>query len=257
MATQRMTLDELVRQLRQVHGDGLQAVVLYGSAADGDVAGAAASGDVNVMLLAHEIRASDLHALGQTMRAWQEAGNPPVLELTAAEWLACADIFPMEYADIFERHRVLHGALPLEGVRVRLADLRLQVEHEAMGKLLRLRRSIAVAGTDAGRQRDLLRASIGTLLVIFRGVLRLQGVVPPKDSAQVVEQVATRCGFDAAPFRAALSLRGNATLDAAATERTVDGYLAGMTAVVAWLDGFTPPADVPDLVPVRPPEPAA
>ena len=243
----RMTLDDLVAQLRQAHGTALQAVVLYGSAATAE--NTDGHTDTNVMLIASEIRASQLHALGQTMRAWQEAGNPPVLELTTDEWLSCADIFPIEYADIFERHRVVHGTLPLEGVRVRMADLRLQVEQEAMGKLLRLRRSIAVAGTDAARQQELLKASIGTLLVIFRSVLRLQGVVPPRDSGQVIDQVAARCSFDASSFRAALTLRTGGRLDTAATEQTLDRYLDGMTAVVSWLDDFTPTDAARELVP--------
>jgi hypothetical protein len=243
----RMTLDDLVAQLRQAHGSALQAVVLYGSAATAD--NTDGHTDMNVMLIASEIRASQLHALGQTMRAWQEAGNPPVLELTTDEWLSCADIFPMEYADIFERHRVVHGTLPLDGVRVRIADLRLQVEQEAMGKLLRLRRSIAVAGTDAARQQELLKASIGTLLVIFRSVLRLQGVIPPRDSGLVIDQVATNCGFDASPFRTALTLRAGGRFDTAATEQTLDRYLDGMTAVVSWLDDFTPTDAARELVP--------
>ena len=58
-----------------------------------------------------------LRKLGSTARAWSEAGNPPPLTFTLEEWRECASIFPMEYADVLERHRVLHGdALTLEGI---------------------------------------------------------------------------------------------------------------------------------------------
>lgn len=235
-----MSLDDLVTQLRHALGDPLEAIVLYGSAASGEqVAGRS---DVNVMVVARLYHMATLHTLGPTMRAWQEAGNPPVLMLTRDEWLGSADIFPMEYADLLERHRVLHGALPLDGVRVRTADLRLQVEQEAMGKLLRLRRGIMVAGDDLAAQQELLRASVSSLLVIFRGVLRLHGTVPPRDAQQVVDAVATLAGFAAAPFRSALALRAGMAAASADTTMVLDGYVHGMAALVTYLDRFAPPA---------------
>jgi hypothetical protein len=236
MATQSMTLDELVSQLRQVHGDALQAVVLYGSAASGEeIAGAS---DLNVLAIVSSIRMETLRALGQTMRAWQEAGHPPVLEMTTAEWQSSADVFPMEYADILERHRVLHGTLPLDGIVVETSDLRLQVEQEAMGKLLRLRRSIMVAGTNHERQQELLRASLSSLLVIFRGVMRLHGEAPPRDGTQVITAVSARCGFDGAPYQRVAALKRGTAMAAGDTERVLEGYLSGMTTLVGYLNTF-------------------
>lgn len=233
-----MSLDTLVSQLRQVHGEALQAVVLYGSAASGEqIEG---ESDLNVMVLATTISFDTMRALGQTMRAWQEAGNPPVLELTTAEWLSSGDIFPMEYADILERHRVLAGTLPLDGVQVRSADLRLQVEQEAMGKLLRLRRGVMLAGGDSTRQQELLRASLSTMLVIFRAVLRLAGEVPARDAGQVIAAVASRAGFDPTPFTRVVALKRGTVLPPRDTEGVLEGYIRGMTSLVAYLDGFAP-----------------
>lgn len=231
-----MTLDELVSQLRQVQGEALQAVVLYGSAASGeDIAGRS---DLNVLAIAKTLPIASLRALGQTMRAWQEAGHPPVLVMTEHEWQSSADIFPMEYADILERHRVLHGVLVLDGIEVKPGDLRLQLEQEAMGKLLRLRRGVMVAGTDTERQQELLRASLSTLLVIFRAAMRLHGEVPPRDAAQVIAWVSGRCGFDGTPFERVAALKRGGTLPAADTERVLGGYVDGMVALVAYLDRF-------------------
>jgi hypothetical protein len=237
MASKTMTLDELVSQLRQAHGDSLQAVVLYGSAASGEeISG---TSDLNVLAIVSSIRLDTLRALGQTMRAWQEAGNPPVLEMTTDEWRSSADIFPMEYADILERHRVLSGTLPLDGIVVSTAELRLQVEQEAMGKLLRLRRSIMVAGTDRDRQQELLRASLSSLLVIFRAVMRLHGEAPPRDGAQVITAVSARCGFDGSPYQRVVALKRGSALASGETERVLEGYLSGMTTLVGYLNSFS------------------
>ncbi len=239
-----MSVTELVTQLTQVHGGALRAVVLYGSAAtDEQIAG---QSDINVLVIVETLSIATLRALGQTTRAWLEAGNPPPLTFTVEEWRRSADIFPMEYADVLERHRVLHGTLPLDGVHVALADLRLQTEHEAMGKLLRLRRGVMSAGTDAKRQAELMRDSLSSLLVLFRAVLRLHGTVPSRDAVPVVQAVAGHCGFDVAPFERVIAHKRGTTLAERETETVLAGYVAGMESLVAYLDRFTPPATATD-----------
>ena len=234
-----MSLDDLVQQLRQVHGDALRAAVLYGSAASGEqVVG---HSDFNVLVIVSTIDVALMRSLGQTMRAWQEAGNPPVLVLTEQEWRRSADIFPMEYADILERHRVLDGTLSLSDLTVDPQHLRLQTEQEAMGKLLRLRRGVMVAGTDPARQTDLLRSSFSALLVIFRAVLRLHGVTPERDATRVIQEVATHCGFDPAPFLSVAALVRGTALSNGEAETVLAGYLRGMDLLVEYLDRFPPP----------------
>lgn len=241
-----MSLDDLVQQLRQVHGDSLRAVVLYGSAASGEqVAGYS---DYNVMVIVSSIAMGQMRSLAQTMRAWQEAGNPPVLELTEAEWNRSADIFPMEYADILERHRLLHGTLAMTEIVVHTDHLRLQTEQEAMGKLLRLRRGVMVAGSDAKRQAELLRSSFSALQVIFRAVLRLHGVRPERDAAKVVEATAARCGFDPAPFSRVVALVRGTIIPDGEVESVLAGYVDGLNALVEYLDRFTPPAAASDVI---------
>lgn len=229
-----MSLDDLVAQLRQAHGDALAAVVLYGSAASGEAI--TGQSDLNVMVLCHALPLATMRTLGQTMRAWSEAGHQPVLEMTVHEWRHSADIFPMEYADILERHQLLHGALPLDGITVHRDHLRLQLEQESMGKLLRLRRGVMVAGTDMGKQQELLRASLSTLLVLFRAVMRLHGEQPPRDAGQVIGAVSARCGFDPRPFEQVAALKRGATLSAADTSTVLEGYVGGLSALVAHLN---------------------
>ena len=240
MAKTSMTLDDLVKQLHAVHGAGLQAVVLYGSAASDEAV--AGHSDKNVLVIVRALELATLRTLGQTARAWQEAGNPPPLTLTLDEWQRSADIFPMEYADILERHRVLDGTLPLDGIYIDPAHLRLQTEQEAMGKMLRLRAGVMTAGTDSKRQVELLRASFSALLVIFRAVLRLHGVRPPRDAMAVIQAVAARGGFDGGAFeRVAELVRGSAIPDRD-TEAVLTGYVRGMDALVLHLDSYAPPS---------------
>ncbi len=231
-----MSLDDLVQQLQQVHGSALTAVVLYGSAVSGERV--AHQSDTNVLVLAQSLPLKTLSALTQTMRAWREAGNPPVVSITTAEWNGSADIFPMEYADILERHRVLFGVLPLDGITVNQADLRLQVEREAMGTLLRLRRAVMVAGNDTTQQAGLLKNSVSTLLTLFRAVLRLHGEAASGDTHHIIDAVSRHCGFDGAPYRHAISLRHGEPMKEKDAGQMLDSYVAGLDSLVRHLDAL-------------------
>lgn len=229
-----MHLDDLVAQLAQVHAATLVAVVLYGSSAsDEHVIG---HSDQNVLVIVESLSVETMRALSQTTRAWREAGNPPPLLLTRREWLGSADVFPMEYADILERHRVLRGSLPLEGVTVRAADLRLQLEQEALGKLLRLRRAVIAAGDDTARQREVLRASLSAFLVILRSVLRLHGEVPPRDADAVIARSAVHAGFAPAAFQTVLRFVRGGVLADGDVDATTRAYVAAAEGLAAHLD---------------------
>jgi hypothetical protein len=232
----KMTLDDLVSQLRSAFGQGLHAVVLYGSQVTPDHS---ATSDFNVLVLVDTLEAKRLQGASAAARAWATSGNPAPLTLTMDEWHGSADIFPMEYADILERHKVLFGDFRTD-VRVDPAHLRLQLEHEAMGTLLQLRRGALAAGNDAKEQLRLLEQSGSTVLVVFRALIRLRGEVPPQDNVELVQQVATITGLDAAPFaRVVWHRRGQTPIKPADAPAVLDGYLTGMQMVVQYLDRFS------------------
>src|SRR5438045_2233234 len=145
----KMTPDELVEQLRAAYGAELRSVVLYGSAAAGEHI--PKRSDYNVLVLVEALSLERLSAAAAVAGAWSEAGNPAPMTLTLREWRGSADIFAMEYADIIERHKILYGESPFDGIRVDPRDLRLQLEHEAMGKLLKLRQGVLASGGDSRR----------------------------------------------------------------------------------------------------------
>ena len=232
-----MTLDELVSQLQKVYGTKLRSVVLYGSAAAGEHI--PKRSDYNVLVIVDELTMDHMRVGAAVARAWGEDGNPPPLTLTSSEWRSSADIFPMEYADILERHRVLHGAPPFDDIAVDRQDLRLQLEHEAMGKLLKLRQGVFAAGGDGKAQTELLAASLSTIMVIFRAVERLHGAVPPTDYERLSRDVAGRARFDADPFvRVVRHVRGTEKIGSAEVSAVLAGYLDGMDRLVSYLDRY-------------------
>jgi hypothetical protein len=166
-----MTLEELVRQLVLVHGEAVRCVALYGSTARGERVSRQAN--VNVLVLVDDIDMESLRREAAVARAWREAGHPPPLTLTVGEWKTSADIFPMEYADILAHYKVLHGALPGEHPVVRREDLRLQLEHETLSKLLRLRHVVLASGAEPKQLLDMLEGSAASIMTLLRSSLYL------------------------------------------------------------------------------------
>lgn len=232
----KMTLEELVSQLRVAFGQQLRAVVLYGSAAGGDHV--PKKSDYNVLVLVDSLPADKLVAASAAIQAWSNGGNPAPLLLTMDEWHGSTDIFPIEYADILERHRVLYGDLVMD-MAVNPAHLRLQLEHEAMGTLLQLRRGALAAGNDPRQQLELLESSVSTVMVVFRALVRLKGEVPPADNVELTQKVAAAASLDATPFVQVIwHKRGEPKIRAQDIPRVLEGYLGGLQMLVRYLDQF-------------------
>jgi predicted nucleotidyltransferase len=231
-----MKLEELVRQLQLAYGNGLRSVVLFGSAVAGEHH---KKSDYNVLVVVDSLPLERLRAVSAVSKAWAEDGNPAPMTFTVNEWKSSADIFPMEYADILERHRILYGDAPFEGIKVAPSDLRLQVEQQTMGKLLQLRQATMGAGGDSKLQLEVLEKSLSTLMVIFRGIARLHGEVPSQDYEALVRSLATRAGFSPDPFvRVVRHVRGVEKIARDDAAKILESYLASMERLVAYLNEF-------------------
>lgn len=232
-----MKLEELVRQLQLAYEGGLRSVVLFGSAVAGEHN--PKKSDYNVLVIVDSLPLERLRAVAAVSKAWAADGNPPPMTFTSKEWKSSSDIFPMEYADILERHRVLYGETPFNGIRVSPADLRLEVEQQTMGKLLQLRQATMGAGGDSKLQLEVLEKSLSTLMVIFRGVSRLFGQVPSQDYEELARSLAERAGFSPEPFvRVIRHVRGTEKIPRENAAGILEGYLAAMERLVAHLNEY-------------------
>ncbi len=237
MAT--MTLDALAAQLRAAFGDDrLLAVVLYGSAARGDTHGT--HSDRNVLVVTRAFGSERLGEVAAVTRAWTEGGDPALLMLTADEWTGSVDVFALEHADVRQHHRVLHCAAgydPFAGAAPAREDMRRQLEYEGMALLLRLRAALLGSSKDGKAALGVLTGSLGSVLALFRGAIRLTGAEPSGDSDTLCDQVAAACGVDAAPFKAVVAQRrGGSAIAVAQAPGALQRYHAGMQAFVSWVD---------------------
>jgi hypothetical protein len=92
-------------------------------------------------------------------------------------------------------HRLLAGKDPWQGITVRREDLRHQLEHELMGKLVRLRQAYGTLWGEPKRLGKVIVASAPGFLTMLRTVLRLSGKAVPVRPAQLLGAAAAVIGF--------------------------------------------------------------
>jgi len=202
-------LNQLVEKLRQAHGKALRSVILYGSAATGDLHGSYS--DLNVLCVLDAVTPAALGAGEEVLTWWRGKGNPSPLLLSAEEFRTSTDCFAVEFHDIVERHRVLYGEdvtlnLPLDD-----AFYRAQVEHDLRAKLIRLRQKAAAVLSDRELLLRLMADSVSTFCVLGRHALRLAGHEAPWKKRAVVAALREAFGIGGGSFDMLLDLREGKT----------------------------------------------
>ena len=232
-----MTPEKLVEELKQACPAGLKSVVLYGSAAAGDHAGK--KSDYNVLVVTEEMGTKTLDALSKTAVKWAQAGNPSPLLFTSERLAQAADVFPIELLDIRECHNILYGENPVQGLEIDTRNLRLQIEHELRGKLIRLRQGYLLTGGKPRAVAGLMVDSLSTFLVLFRAALRLFEETVPQPKFQALEKLAGHLNFDGAVFRTVQELKdGSRKVKEVDPAGLFEAYLQTIECVIDAVDAY-------------------
>lgn len=221
-------LQELVTRLQSAYGADLLSVVLYGSAASGDYH--EKHSDLNVLCVLRQVGLSELERAEPAVRWWIKRGQPAPLLLSEEEIRDGADVFCIEYLDIKEKYRLLHGADLVASIQVDTAQHREQLEHELRSRLLRLRKKFLESQHDDKAVASLMLESLPTFATLFRHALLAAGSPAPMRKHEIFRAVAERFQVGPSPFEQLLDIRRSARkLDAAELRGWFEAYLAGIT----------------------------
>jgi len=232
-----MTPEKLVEKLKQDCPDGLTSVILYGSAAAGDHAGK--QSDYNVLVVTKELGIGTLDAMAKTASAWAKAGNPAPLLFTEDRLAQATDVFPIELLDIRECHKVLHGGNVAADLEIDTKNLRLEIEHELRGKLIRLRQSYLLTQGKSKAVAELMTQSLSTFLVLFRASLRLFEDSVPQKKFEALEKLATHLEFDVSVFQTVQQLKeGSLKAKEIAVGELFNNYLKTIECVIDAVDAY-------------------
>ncbi|TVQ27272.1 MAG: hypothetical protein EA382_04050 [Spirochaetaceae bacterium] len=251
MARSRESIDkavevDLVALAQNVFADNLVSVIAYGSYLR-DTFRPGAS-DVNVLFIIREAIGDQFDAFGRDGHRLMRRFTITPLVLTRDEFRSSSDVFPMEYSDLVDVHRVLYGEDVTSDLSLSAVHLRHEVEHQLRGSLVSLRQ-LAVA---AGRRRPFVERALrrelaqwqGTLWAVLRGVLRLYGYAPsadptsspiPNDPAALVDAVNRAVGFEPGPLLTLARCRNGACPD---SREMIAGLLDRLSELVRVVDRY-------------------
>ncbi|MEW5974420.1 MAG: nucleotidyltransferase domain-containing protein [Acidobacteriota bacterium] len=199
------TLNRLVKDLENACEDKLVSIVLYGSAASGEYH--ARSSDLNVLCVLTEIRADLLRRVERAIHWFQLKGNPPPLLFTIEEIKDGSDVFPIEFLDMRENHRVLKGRDVLVDLEIHRENHRLELEHELRTKYLGLRQNYLATGHRSQAISDLICRSLPAFITFFRHILLLMGEKVSLNKHEVLRVFCAKAGLDEPLFLELLSAR--------------------------------------------------
>jgi hypothetical protein len=224
MAKKITSVDALAAQLTAALGGRVVSFLVFGSAARPRAA--ASQGSVDTLLIADGVDQGLLGALAAAVAPWVAAGHPPPIVLSEAEWHASADAFAIEYEDIRSAYRLVAGRDPWPGITVQREDVQRQLEHELVGKLVRLRQGYVGVESDAHQLTALVAGSASGFLTMLRTTLRLAGTPVPATPAEVVLAAAAIVGFPAADLADVVAhVEGRGALRLAARDPRAAAFL--------------------------------
>jgi hypothetical protein len=233
----RLTIEQLATRVSAALGPRLVSLLLYGSTARG--APVPGRSDVNTLLICDGADEGLFDALASVLREWRRAGHPAPLIFTEQEWRTSGDAFPIEYEDMREHHRLLAGRDPWAGIRVDRGQLRRHLEHELMGKLIRLRQAYAALRDDPKQLGRVVVDSSAGFFTMLRAVLRLAGRPVPAAPEALVGSAAALVGFPAADLDPLVQhASGGAALRLTPGDPLVSRYLAAVARAAAYVNGL-------------------
>ena len=229
-------LTHLVDELCTAHGENLVSVVLYGSAAAGDHI--EQRSDQNILIVLNRITTEDLRRSQGPIGAWQAIGQPPPVYFSVAELDDAADVFPIEFLQMEQARKVLHGRDPFEFIKISHTNLRHQTEYELRTRLIQLRRMYIPASTSIEKLSNLMSDSLVSFAALFRAVLILHGQDPPITKPATVRASVRLLELDAAPFERIFELRANSRVSLTETEanEVFAAYMAQIERVIEVVD---------------------
>jgi hypothetical protein len=200
-----LALNRVVDDLRGAYGENLASIVLYGSVAAGDHV--ELRSNHNLLIVLKRIALADLRLSQTTMRDWISLGQPMPVYFTVEELKRAADVFPIEFLQMEQARKVLHGLDPFEFVEISQANLRHQTEYELRTKLIQLRRLYIPASTAVEKLSALMSDSLASFAALFRAVLILHGQDPPVSKPDTVRATARLLALEESPFERIFELR--------------------------------------------------
>jgi len=215
---------DMTRDYREIYGDGLVSLILYGSGAGKEYR--PGKSDLNFLIVLSEEAIDHLDRALKAVPRWRTKGVATPLFMTRPFIASSLDSYPLEFLNMQNGYVLVYGEDVLRDLSFEPYHLRLQCEREIMGKLLLLRERFLETGGRPRKLRELIAESITALVSIFGGLLYLKGRQFPPSRREVVEALAREFPVDAGVFLRCLDIKEGGKVPSTETQDIFMAYLA-------------------------------
>jgi hypothetical protein len=198
------TLKRFTDEAKQIYGETLLSLILYGSAASDEYV--EGTSNINSLVLLKEVTPDELRKCSAQLPEWHKQHIRTPLFVDPAYVRSAVDVFPIEFLDMKQRYRVLYGQDFLRDLELKLDHLRFQCEQELKGKMLRLRQLYLEASQAETRLEALLVKSTSAFMILFRALLHLKESSTPQSANEILDGL-SRLGLSTEAFGKIYRLR--------------------------------------------------
>lgn len=229
------TVDEAVAALGRACGERLLAVALTGEAASSGYRPGKTS--LSLAVVVDHVETRILDGIRPLVRRWRgtRVATPLVLDPLYLE--TSRDVFPLEFLDLLDRHRLLSGRIdPFADIVIARVHLRIELEEQLRGKMLHLWELYL----ETHRATQLARAMLHTLphfYILLRGMLFLRDEDRPTDPVGLLSAIENAYRLALPSFRDLETARSSASsVPRSAVASLFAGYLDEVSRLVHLVD---------------------
>ncbi|NLN59907.1 MAG: hypothetical protein GX147_04235 [Deltaproteobacteria bacterium] len=184
---------EMTVHLKQIFGEDLIAILLYGSgAADGYIPGKT---DLDFLVIIAAEGMKRLDGLHDMIRRWRKRGIATPLIMTKPFLESALDVYPIEFLTIQTHHVLVYGEDILSPLSFGRTCMRLQLEREIKGKLLHLRQGYVEPEGRPRKFEELMSNSLVAILSLFTAIIYSKGKPLPSNRQQVIREACELAGI--------------------------------------------------------------
>lgn len=198
-------LNNLIENLKELYKERLVSVLLYGSCAVDECD--TVKPDINSIVIIENMTGDDLEKAHSALKNWNKTGSPLPLFMDRDEWFNSLDVYPIEYSDIKERHKILYGEDIVASIKIEHKNLRHQCEYEVKNLLISLRQSYMAKCSDSKIMESLIKSSSKSFMALFRSILRLSNASVPHKHEEVIRLMAEKVAINKEMFLKILNFR--------------------------------------------------
>lgn len=195
-------ISEFANKLLADSNDIVCSLLVYGSAASVNYNPGVS--DINFAVVLKNLDFSFLKQNLELVKWGRKHKIATPLFLTKDYILNSLDVFPVEFSEIKQQHRIIFGEDVFKDLNIPVKDVRLLCEQQVKGKLLRLRQAYLEIGSNAPVLKNVLISALSDLIPVFRQLIILKQQQSPEEKEKILLDLARIYSLDQEPFLAVL-----------------------------------------------------